>query len=264
VGSAVVDAAHVLTDTVETALSGYSERPTSGIGSAFRLAWTKRITTDQADGTLVLPDGAADILWMDGELVVAGPDRFAKREWTVPGSTIFGLRFARGAGSTWLGIEMRDLVGLRVPLADIVGRRRANELAEPLRAIDDATLLSAAMERAFQGMADPGAARFATTVIGVLNQAPIDAAVIPSAMQVTGLSERTLRRRCDQIFGYGPRTLARILRLQRLLGLLRTDPKLTLATAAAVVGFADQSHMTREVRSLTTLAPTTLSSLVAR
>lgn len=249
-------------DTIEAVGGGHSQRQTSRSGSAFRLAWSKRIPTNQRDGTLVLPDGAVDILWMDGELLVTGPNRFAQRTPTKPGSTVVGLRFARGAAATWLGIEMRELVGLQVPLADIIGRNRADGLAEPLRAIDDAVLLPAAFERLVVGSADPVAAQFATSVIGVLDTAPDEEAVVPYVMGATGLSERTLRRRCDQIFGFGPRALGRVLRLKRLLALMRTEPGLTLAAAAAAGGFADQSHMTREVRSLTTMTPAALLSWV--
>ena len=243
------------TDAEHAVPSGYSERPTSRRGSAFRLAWSHFIPADRTSGTLVLPDGAVDIVWADGELTVAGPDRTTHRERTTPGSTVAGLRFARGAASAWLGVEMRELVGLRVPLRDIVGRRRAENLAGPLCVIADPDLLPAALERAFAGDADPAGARFATAVIDAVGAAATEEAIIPAVRRATGLAERTLRRRCDEVFGYGPRTLSRVLRLQRLLALLEAEPKLPLAAAAAASGFADQPHMSREIRALTTLSP---------
>jgi len=73
-----------------------------------------------------------------------------------------------------------------------------------------------------------------------------------------GLSERQLFRRCVEEVGYGPKHLARVLRLQRLFGLARRSPDAGLAALAAAAGYADQAHMSRECRSLTGLTPARL------
>lgn len=70
-----------------------------------------------------------------------------------------------------------------------------------------------------------------------------------------GLGERQLRRRCLDAFGYGPRTLGRVLRLQRALALTRRG--LPQAEVAHTAGYADQAHLAREVRAL---AGTTLGA----
>ncbi|MNT79202.1 transcriptional activator FtrA [compost metagenome] len=72
---------------------------------------------------------------------------------------------------------------------------------------------------------------------------------------VTGTSERTLRRRCHEHFGYGAKTLDRILRLQRFLGACQRDPSATLGLLALDAGYADQAHLSREARQLTSLSP---------
>ncbi|MBO1418112.1 helix-turn-helix domain-containing protein, partial [Streptomyces sp. FH025] len=56
----------------------------------------------------------------------------------------------------------------------------------------------------------------------------------------------------------GPKTLARILRLQRALGLARAG--VPLADTAARTGYADQSHLAREVRELAGVPVTVLLS----
>ena len=57
--------------------------------------------------------------------------------------------------------------------------------------------------------------------------------------------------------GYGPRTLARVLRLQQAVVLLRSGrPVVEVATAA---GYADQPHLSREVRALTGRTPRELA-----
>ncbi len=66
-----------------------------------------------------------------------------------------------------------------------------------------------------------------------------------------------MHRRCLTAFGYGPKTLARILRLQRGLALARCG--VPFAETAARAGYADQPHLAREVRDL---AGTTLGELL--
>jgi transcriptional regulator GlxA family with amidase domain len=75
-----------------------------------------------------------------------------------------------------------------------------------------------------------------------------------------GLSERQLHRRCTAAFGYGPKVLDRVLRLQSALSLLGGVPGINLAQVAADAGYADQAHLTREVGALTGLTPATVRS----
>jgi transcriptional regulator GlxA family with amidase domain len=66
-----------------------------------------------------------------------------------------------------------------------------------------------------------------------------------------GLGARQLHRRSLAAFGYGPKTLARILRLRRALALARAD--VPYAETAARCGFADQAHLARDVKEFTGL-----------
>lgn len=69
-----------------------------------------------------------------------------------------------------------------------------------------------------------------------------------------GRSERDLRRRSRSASGYGPATLARIVRLHRALGLARRSPR-RLAELAVAAGYTDQPHMNHDVRALTGTTP---------
>ena len=79
-----------------------------------------------------------------------------------------------------------------------------------------------------------------------------------------GVSERTLRRHCMDVFGYGFKTLQRILRFQRLFRLVERSGRPKLAELALEAGFSDQAHMSREVRRLSHLAPTQLVAEILR
>ncbi|MYQ31412.1 helix-turn-helix domain-containing protein, partial [Streptomyces sp. SID4956] len=67
-----------------------------------------------------------------------------------------------------------------------------------------------------------------------------------------GLGARQLHRRSLTAFGYGPKTLARILRMRRALALARAG--VPFAETAVLAGYADQPHLSREVRRLTGVA----------
>ncbi len=71
------------------------------------------------------------------------------------------------------------------------------------------------------------------------------------------LGELQLRRRFLDGVGYGPKTLTRVLRFQRLLTLLTDDRpgRPTLAEAAVLAGYADQAHMTAECIRLAGRSP---------
>jgi AraC-like DNA-binding protein len=55
-----------------------------------------------------------------------------------------------------------------------------------------------------------------------------------------------------------PKTLDRILRFQRFLGLARQSAEPRLADLAFEAGYSDQAHLTREVRRLSGFSPATV------
>lgn len=76
---------------------------------------------------------------------------------------------------------------------------------------------------------------------------------VASMAERLGLSARQLHRRCLPVFGYGPRRLARVLRMGRAVAAARDGAG--LARVAADCGYADQAHLSREVRALTGTTP---------
>ena len=70
------------------------------------------------------------------------------------------------------------------------------------------------------------------------------------------VSERQLRRRFLAAVGIGPATFRRVVRLQRLVALAATvRRRATLARLAVDAGYADQSQLARDARSLAGVTP---------
>ncbi|WP_073500501.1 helix-turn-helix transcriptional regulator [Actinacidiphila paucisporea] len=216
-------------------MSAYRERP--GLAPGVVL-WTR---TGGGGPYRVLPDGCMDLIWHDGELLVAGPDTSAHVAVDRPGSSYVGVRFAPGVGPALLGAPARELRDRRVPLGDLWPAADARRLATRADAGPAAVLDAWAADRArTAGPADPLPAAVAAALS--------EGRRVGSIADACGLGERQLRRRCEAAFGYGPRTLARVLRLQRALEMARAGTP--FAQVAADAGYADQPHLSREVRSL--------------
>ena len=70
-----------------------------------------------------------------------------------------------------------------------------------------------------------------------------------------GWSRRHLTARFTDEFGVGPKQLARVLRFEQSVGMLRRPRRPTLAAIAAECGYADQAHMARDWRQLAGSSP---------
>ncbi|MEV1332334.1 helix-turn-helix transcriptional regulator [Micromonospora costi] len=226
----------------------YRERPAGVAGATL---WTSS-APGAARTTRVLPDGCMDLLWSSrAGLLVAGPDRTAQVSVSGPGERWVGLRLPPGVGPAVFGVPADELRDSRVPLAALWGDRAVADLVEQAAADAESVLpaLAAGRLRAAGGP-DRVAARVAATAAAGAGVAAIAADV--------GLDPRALHRRCRRLFGYGPKTLARILRMRRALALARAGTP--LAEVAATCGYADQAHFSRDVRALAGVPPTAVLS----
>jgi AraC-like DNA-binding protein len=199
-----------------------------------------------------------DIVVMGGELLVAGPDTGPVPIARRAGETVTGIRFHPGAGPVVLGPAASELRDARVPL-DAVWGRDGRELEERIVAASPPAGLAVLQA---QLLARLGAARdpdpLVAAAVHLLERRPERVGGLGTAL---GLGERQLRRRFLAAVGYGPKTLARVLRFQRLLELLDSPDGArgpSLASAAADAGYADQAHMTTECTRLAGLPPTAL------
>lgn len=217
----------------------------------FRRAWTQEMPADFAGQIAVVPDGCVDLEWRDGRLVVAGPDVTAALPSLRPGATVVGMRFQPGAAARWLGVPMSEIVGLEVDLAEFWGRR-AHDLSGRLSETPTMEAQAELLQSTLLDMAaeiEP-ATREAATIFNLAAQATGEEGTIPLLRNELEISERTLRRRSHDYFGYGPKMLARILRFQNFMSLARADPHDALSGLAYEAGYADQPHLSREIQDL--------------
>ena len=206
-------------------------------------AWSLR-----AGGGLVLPDGVADVVLAEGRLAVVGPATRPLEPGPAVGAEVLGVRFRVGAAGAALGMPAEALRDLTIPVAEVWGQEWQDRVLGRVTASDDplAALLSAVSAR--------------------VGGAPVDRAVRAGSLAAArgarvsalagelGLSERQLRRRFATAVGYGPKTLARVLRLQRFLTLAARGEG-DLARLALDAGYADQPHLGNDCRRLTGVTP---------
>jgi AraC-like DNA-binding protein len=193
-------------------------------------------------GGVIFPDGCVDLVWHGTQLVVAGPATAAVDPSIAVGQPVSGVRFRLGVAGTALGLPAGELADATVPVAALWGEA----VDERVAAGGMPALLELVRERLLGVPIDP-LARAAALEMATPG-ARVDA--LGAAL---GVSERQLRRRFADAVGYGPKTLARVLRFQRFLTLSRNGDD--LARLALDAGYADQAHLTRETRRLAGRTP---------
>jgi len=248
--------------TRDVPTSTYRERPPPpALASQVLCVWSQVIGAGE---TLyrhrVLPDGCADVVWIgEAPAVVAGPATGPVVVPLSPGTIVVGIRLRPGAAQGVLGVPASELANRDTPLDDIWGAAAGAVFA---RVIEEASLetrlaaAAAALSERVAGAGPPDPAIAAAT----LWLARHPAGRIADLARFVDMNERRLRRRFAAAIGYGPKTFQRVLRLQRVLSLVRGRPGAgaRLAMIAADAGYADQAHMSRELRALTGQSATAL------
>lgn len=185
-----------------------------------------------SDEHRVLPDGAVDVVVIDGVARLVGT---MTRAVIVPGSKdrVFGVRFLPGEAAR-IFPQAGELTDVDEVLGEGFGDLEAS-ITKRLASRDAADLRVRA-------------------AIGVLREG----GSVHDAATRACLSERQLSRRFRCRLGIGPKTFARVMRLQRAAGALsRGAPAID---AAAHAGYADQAHFTREATELAGATPSVLAS----
>lgn len=253
--------------TLAQAAGTYLEQPVAGpLGAYFGSMWLHSLPTAEVAPIVVVPDGCIDLQLIDGVLRVAGPDREAQTESFSPGTTILGLRFLPTRAPAWLGLPASEILNQRVPLEDLLGAK-ARRLSDDLGGAREPAELAQRLEKLIALRRPPptrGRVDMYAAFELVSSGAPPGRPLIPWLLGKLAVSERTLRRRFDESFGYGPKTLDRILRFQRFLHLTRTRRGASGASLAAEAGYTDQAHLVRESRRLAGATPCEIAAAESR
>ncbi len=211
----------------------------------------------------IVPDGCIDIYWTGAALHVAGPNTEIATARIENPATLVGVRFLPGVAARWLGnVSAAQLLNAHPPLDTLWGGRTTAELCDRLAHGESASAAAAILEQALidrlpqVASADP---IIGATVAVAAKPNTGGRGIVRRLVEEFGLSERTLRRRCQDAFGYGPKTLHRILRFQRVLGFFARG-RAPLGRLAIEAGYADQAHLAREVRRLSGQSPSRLMS----
>jgi AraC-like DNA-binding protein len=220
--------------------------PPAALRGEVECAWTVQVGADAPAGVQqVLPDGCMDLVWTGRELLVAGPDTGPHPARREPGDRGAGLRFAPGRLPALLGVPAAEVRDQRVPVEALRPQLAGRALARLEQGHSPVAVLLA-LTAALPGSPAEAALRAVSAHLGA-------GASARDTADHLGWTERSLHRRCLTAFGYGPAVLRRVLRFRRAAALLHGG--MPIAQAAAAAGYADQPHLSREVRALAGVAP---------
>ena len=203
----------------------------------------------------VVPDGALDLIWGNGEFLLAGPDTLPYERTYESETHVWGFRFSPGVAASIFGIPAEELAGTLNPVEDLVPLPAATGLMRL-----GPTIGLHAFVQALWNRADVD-----TTRVALASSIDADARAGLSVRAIAErhcLTERSLLRFCREAFGYGPKTLTTVHRFQRALALAADGTP--FAEAAVRAGYSDQAHLAREVKRFAGMTLTELLDPNAR
>jgi AraC-like DNA-binding protein len=219
--------------------------PAAAARGLLTCVWSRRVAPAETGARRIVPDACVDVIWQreSGQLFVAGPDTRAHLTRISSGEMV-GARFHTGRSSVALGVPAHALRDERVDLGELWEPSRVAQLGDALAATPSMPAAQAAITDAVVvGVrTDPDPA--VPTLLSLAGRGTRIAAMADHL----GITERQLHRRCLAAFGYGAKVLQRVLRFDRALRLARSG--MPPADIAYGLGYADQAHLSREVRAL--------------
>ncbi|WP_411105419.1 helix-turn-helix domain-containing protein [Streptomyces sp. cmx-4-9] len=159
-----------------------------------------------------------------------------------------------------LGTPMRHFRDVYLDLADVLGPYWPR-LTERLRELRGWEARFTLLDQALAARLDAGRRQLSPEVGHALSRLRGADPSLSGATAETGWSARTLRARFQQEVGLSPKGVARVYRLQR--ALLALSGGLPAAETAALCGYHDQAHLSRDIKAMTGLSPSALIRLRA-
>ena len=236
--------------------------PAPPLAAFVRCYWTVRgrPSGDNLPVNRVMPDGCMDVIfdlterrgaesaYIVGAMLEAQVFRHADE------MAMIGVRFAPGAAPLFLRTPAGELTATSAPARavwndadDLLARLQETESVQESCALLDDYLLRridpdrAGAELAVRGMNAIERSRGLISVKALREQ--------------LNSGERTLQRRFEAWVGLTPKQAMRIARFRHVLSLLAARPRQALARIAALCGYTDQAHLTKEFGSLARTTP---------
>jgi AraC-like DNA-binding protein len=214
----------------------------------------------------VLPEANVNLVfwlprgWQQSDLlftpILSGPTLKAFRKPARPGEAYLGVRFRAGTGSAFVDCHSSDLHSVIQPLknaqprwADRLTDRMSSARSESVGLailIDELRCLAASRPAVDIDMVEAAAwLRRQSELI-----------TIEEWSSTFNLSDRQFRRRFTEAIGLSPKAFSRIIRMQALVRGHLLQPRVDWAPLSYRAGYADQSHLVNEFRTLCGDRPT--------
>lgn len=213
--------------------------------------WRFRLGADATEPAthLIVPDATTSLSVGVGRdaaspLLMAGPARRAHVTQVYPGVTYAGVRLRPEAAALLLAVDGPFLRGRLQPVSPPA--RPPPGLVDVLidfARFGETASLDGLLARLAEGLRpDAAVAQVAARLVADAGKGQIAALA-----QGAGISERHLRRRFFDATGMTPKEFAGVRRLREAC-ILAVDQRRTWAEAAAATDYADQAHLSRNVR----------------
>jgi AraC-like DNA-binding protein len=247
--------------------------PPPDLAGVVACTWVARI--GESSPGPIIPDACSDIVVVgDATPHVAGPATHTHLAPAAMEARVVGIRFRPGATRVAFGCDANELLDADVELRAVCGVA-ADTLSDELSRDGSSDVGRAALERWVRARVghDPHRDRTALAAANALVSGRVR--TVRELGRALGWSERRVHREITATCGYGPKTLQRIVRMQRVVRragkygrewgvgaddhyTLRLRDMPPLARLALDAGYADQAHMTRDFRDLTGFTPRAL------
>jgi AraC-like DNA-binding protein len=239
-------------------MDGYRQfLPIEAIRGTVDAYWINRPGAGCGAFDRVLPDGCIDLVFRGGgadggrlfsSALIERPAFFSG----APAGWFVGVRFRPAMARAVLDIDPvecrdREIAATEIDPAFDALETALQECASPEEAL--ALLRRAVDARLAARGRDPAPVRVREAVALLARGSEVHATA-----RTLGITERSLHRDLTRWSGLKPKSLARILRMQRALAAIRVG-RAPLALLALQMGYADQAHMTRELKALTGFTP---------
>ena len=224
--------------------------------------WTFTVETPSVE-LRIIPDGRIDLIFdLDtGEAFIAGPNRHPFDVRHERPTRLLGATMSPEVASASLEIEIGSLKGEWRALDTVLGPF-ARQLAARIVTCESDSARLASLETFLLARVGAPDRRVSRAVAGIVrSNGRIGVAALS---RDSGASPRNLARLFDRWVGLAPKTFARIARAQEALRRLQERPPPNFKTLAAELGFADQAHMSRELKKITGVQPSQMSETFKR